>query len=480
MKNLDSIQPQPIEDKISIPAPVKISLISGKTAAKKPRRALKIVLTALFLVILALSTAVVWRAINLSDKIFVGKKLSFFQKIRQVIAGNIGQIHLIGEDEGQINILLLGIGGEGHDGPYLTDTIILAQIRPDLGKVVLTSIPRDYWINMPGFNQTKINQAFSDGFIKKKDYGQGGELAIKTVEKLTGLTIPYFAVIDFSGFEKAINQIGGLDVKIDRAFTDSSFPNDKLGYLPPVTFNEGWEHMDGSRALIFARSRHAAGSEGSDFSRSARQQKVIQAFKEKVINLNFISDANKINTLLGIFADHFHTNVSPGEMFRVYSLAKEKNIGNFLSLSLDPSTNLVCPQILPDSGAYVLLPCPQKTAADIQNFFKNAFSIGKMVQEKSVLWMASSNHNTAAYERASTILTQTGLTVWEFTYSGQQLEQNIFYQVNPKPATAEFLKNTLNAAEVTLPPPNLKLDPAKLDILVILGNNSSSTLAEPK
>lgn len=479
MKNIDSVQkPDPSEEE-SHPE-VTISLISTKVSSKKPRRGLKIFgLVALFFIV-GIAALGIWRATNLTNKIFVGKKLTFFQKIKEMIAGSTGQVRLIGEDEGQINVLLLGIGGEGHDGPYLTDTIILAQIRPGDGQVVMTSIPRDYFIDIPGFRQAKINEAFSDGYLKHRDYGEGGELAMETVKKLTGIDVSYFAVVDFSGFEKAVDKIGGLDIKIDRTFTDTTFPNDATqGYLPPVTFNEGWEHMDGTRALIFARSRHAAGSEGSDFARSARQQKVIQAFKEKVINLNLLSDSGKINSLLDIFADHFHTNISVGEMLRVYQLAKEKNIGHFLSLSLDPSTNLICPQILPETGAYVLLPCYGKTGEDIKNYFKNAFAIGKISEEKAVVWMASSNHNSTAYQNASRLLTDAGITNWEFTYSGKGLEKNIFYQVNPKPGTAEFLKNTLSAAEVTLPPPNLKIDPSKLDILIILGG-STSQISEPK
>ncbi len=435
----------------------------------------------LLLAIVVLGGTLVLRAVNLSDKIFVGRKISFFQKIKEVFAGSTGQIRLSGEDEGQINVLLLGIGGEGHDGPYLTDTMIVAQIRPSDGEVVLTSIPRDYWVTIPGgFGQGKINSAFSDGYVKHHDWAEGGETSVKTVEKLTGLKIPYFAVIDFSGFEKAINQIGGIDVKVERTFTDYTFPNDAtLGYLEPQTFTEGWQHMDGTKSLIFARSRHAAGPEGSDFARSLRQQKVISAFKDKVLNLNLISDSGKINNLLGTFADHFHTNISPGEIFRTYSLVKQNNISNILSLSLDPETSLICSKILEDTGAYVLTPCEGKTDADIQAFFKNAFSIGKLSKEKAIVWMASSNHNTAAYDRASRLLTQAGLTVWEFSYAGKELPQNLFYEVNAKPSTAEFLKNTLNATEATLPPPNLKLDPEKLDIVIILGGNSAAIKEQP-
>ena len=109
------------------------------------------------------------------------------------------------------------------------------------------------------------------------------------MQNLTGLQVPYFAVMDFSGFEKAIDQVGGVDVTVDRTFTDYQYPDSGTGYLPPQTFTAGPQHMDGARALIFARSRHAAGVEGSDFARSQRQQKIIDAFKQKVLSMNLVS-----------------------------------------------------------------------------------------------------------------------------------------------------------------------------------------------
>lgn len=110
------------------------------------------------------------RAMNLSDKIFVGKKLSFFGKLKEVIRGGTGGQTLIGENLGQVNILLLGIGGEGHDGPYLSDTIIVAQIRPDKGQISLTSIPRDLLADIPNGSQNKINFAFAEGYARHESF----------------------------------------------------------------------------------------------------------------------------------------------------------------------------------------------------------------------------------------------------------------------------------------------------------------------
>lgn len=482
MKNLDSANNNSrpalgLPPKITVgDKPPKTVDLLGGGAGKKPRRVLRAVLVVIVALVLGLGGFVVSRAVGISNKIFVGTKTSFFEKIREVFAGGSGNIALNGEEMGQVNILLLGIGGEGHDGPYLTDTMILAQIRPDTGEVTLTSIPRDYLVKLPDGSEQKINAAFALGFGKDKDWDKAGQWSRSVVEKISGLNIPYFAVIDFSGFEKAINEVGGVDVSVDRTFTDSAYPDSGTGYLPPQTFVAGPQHMDGARALIFARSRHAAGVEGSDFSRSQRQQKIIEAFKAKVFTLNLASDAGKLNSLLNIFADHFHTNIGPGQMLRLNSIFRSGGIRNFLSLSLDPATGLICPEILASNGAYVLVPC--KSASDVENYFKDSFSIGKLAAEKSIVWLANSTSDKAVYNTAFRKLTNAGLTVYQLSYSPDNLGTSLVYEANPKPATVEFIENELHATAVNLPPPKVTIPKDKVDIIVVLGQNAPKE-AEP-
>jgi LCP family protein required for cell wall assembly len=451
--------------------PQQVSLLTNKV--HKRRRWPKLIAVGLILIVILFGGYIAVRTINLSSKIFVGQKTTFFQKISELIRGPSGGGEtLIGQSSGQINILLLGIGGAGHDGPFLTDTMIVAQIRPNGEGVTLTSIPRDYLAQLPdSLGQQKINSAFTYGLGKNGDWNRGGQWAIAQAEKLSGLKIPYFAVIDFSGFEKAIDQVGGVDVHVDRTFTDYSYPDNGTGYLPPLTFTEGDQHMNGTKALQFARSRHAAGIEGSDFSRSQRQQKIIQAFKQKILSANLIKDASALNGLMGIFADHFHTNMSPAEIFQLYNLTNKKTIST-LSLSLDPETKLICPEILASNSAYVLTPCPGKSEVDIQNFFKNSFSIGKLAAEKSTVWLASSTGNKAAYNTAYRKLTDAGLTVFQLSYGKDDLNSTIVYQANAKPATAEFIKNELHATEAILPPPGVIADKNKVDVIVVLGTDA--------
>lgn len=438
---------------------------------KRSRRTLKLILGFIVVIIIALAGIAAVRATNLLDKIFVGNNHSLFGQVADIISSQTGN-KLLGEKDGQVNILLLGIGGAGHDGPYLSDTLIVAQIRPADKKATLISIPRDYLVNTKELGQRKINAVFAETFSKNKDWEEAGDATLEVVEKISGLDIPYFAVVDFEGFKKTVDLLGGVEVNVDRTFTDYTFPNRTGGYIPAVTFTEGVEVMNGERALIFARSRHASGPEGTDFARSARQQKIIEASKAKLISLNLISDAGKINELFTIVGDHFHTNLSAGEMIRLYNIGKDLGGDQITSLSLDPTSNLICPEVLETNGAYVLTVCPGKTSEDIADYFKNSFSTGQVTSEKATVWLADSSVAGKLYKKAEAELTNSGLTVYKVIYTGKPLTQTVVYPVNNKEATIKLIKDQLNASEVSLAPPGIKIDPAKVDVIVILGDSA--------
>lgn len=458
----------------------QISVYHGKPkpAPHKRRRWLWVI--GIILVLLIAGAATVFIAARKWSKLsFVGKQGGFFSGAKDLIQGTTGQVPIEGEKSGVVRVLLLGIGGEGHDGPYLSDTIIVAQIKLDTNEVSLTSIPRDYQIKLRNGEQRKINAAFAEGFYQHKDWDEAGAWARQVVSQVSGVDIPYFAVVDFSGFEKAVDQIGGVDVTVERTFTDYQYPNSTDGYLPPQTFTAGPQHFDGKLSLIYARSRHAAGPEGSDFARSQRQQKIIAAFREKVQQLNLITDSGQLATLLQTFASHFHTNFTPGQLLRLAKLGQKVESAHVVATSLDPVTGLVCPQITEETKAYILAPCAGKTTEDIQNYFKNALTIGKLAKEKSVVWIATDNPKSSIYKRVENALQEAGVTVWPIAYTDVKPDQSVIYEINAKPATGEYIKSILDAREVTVPPPNIKIDATRSDVILILGNNIPERFTKP-
>lgn len=452
------------------PIAPRLASITVKPIKTKRSKKKIVLFSILGVIVLALALGF-WQFQKFSNKVFVSEKSGLLDQLKDAIAGATGQTELIGEKSGQINVLLLGIGGPGHDGPYLTDTIIVAQIRPKDGQVSMVSLPRDYLANLGNFGLRKINAAFAEEYNRTKSIDQAGLYARQKIGEISGLDIPYFAVVDFTGFEKAIDAVGGVKVTIDKTFTDSQYPDNSLGYIAPVTFKAGDEVMNGKRALIFARSRHGSNGEGSDFARSQRQQKVIKGFRAKAVSSTLLTNPGSVSRLLDIFADHFHTNFTPGELWHLYTTVKDFEDSNLTAMPLDEATGIICPEIAEETGAYILVPCAGKTRDDVKAFFRESFLLGALNQEKATIWLASPNPKTLRSTRLEKYFTALGLKVLPVTYDTIKPAQSIVYQVNPKPKTADFLTRELKATEASIPPPGLALSPSKLDIVIILGTD---------
>lgn len=268
--------------------------------------------------------------------------------------------------EDRVNVLFLGVGGGRHDGPLLTDTIIYAGIDPKLQKVTLISIPRDLWVPDLESANKKINGAYAYGEGKRKD---GGLLLVKTiVEKIINQPVNYVLRIDFNGFVKAVDMIGGIDMSVKESFEDLEYPIsgkevDDCGFtgeefekratssaIPEVfpcryehiSFKQGITHMDGDTALKFVRSRHAKGLEGTDFARARRQEIVITAFKNKVLSINTILSPGKLISLYDLFKDSLHTNIQQDEyddFIKLVRKVQDAQINNVVFSYADPYSN---------------------------------------------------------------------------------------------------------------------------------------------
>ncbi len=434
---------------------------------KTSRMLMKLAVLCLALYALYAAGGVAVGAIAASGKVFVGQAGgSLAARVKQLL-GTAGGIISGNQKPRDMNVLLLGVGGEGHEGPYLTDTIIVAEFRPAQNTVTLASVPRDYLTNLPDGSRGKINAAFALALGKDKNWDAAGAAARRAAEQVTGLSVPYFAVVDFGGFEKAIDEVGGVDVHVDRTFTDASYPDERLGYLPPVTFREGDEHMDGKRALVFARSRHGNNGEGSDLARSARQHKVVEALRTRALSLGILADPTKLTGLLSIFADHFHTNVPPQDLLALAGKFRDGGT-SIRGADIDLDGGLICPQIIEETGAYVLVPCPGRGIADVRRFFELAPAIAAAGAEKPTVWL-SAPPGTSRKRDAERVLKDAHIPYFELPYDASSTATSVMYQVSPKPGTAAYLKGALDLTEVTLPPPGVKVSPEKVDVIIVIG-----------
>lgn len=250
------------------------------------------------------------------------------------------------------SILLLGYGGGKHEGGTLTDSIMVAKINPKNETINLISVPRDLWVSIPINNEEvvnkKINEAFSIGSDDKKYPNKkieftgeagGGEMAKEVIGQILGFKIDYFASIDFDGFVKIIDILGGIDINVPYYWEDTKYPletniNDSCGKTEEeitaltatmsgekledqfmcryetLKFEKGKNHLDGITALKYSRSRHSK-TNGGDFNRAERQKQIITATRDKVINIGFVT---KIIPTINTLTRHIKTDIDINKM----------------------------------------------------------------------------------------------------------------------------------------------------------------------
>jgi LCP family protein required for cell wall assembly len=190
---------------------------------------------------------------------------------------------------GRVNLLVMGYGGGGHDGAYLTDSMMVISIVPHDGATTMISVPRDLWVQVPPSSgqYAKINTAYQDGLDNGFDDLPAGKLAggaeaANKASDVLGFGVSYWVTIDFSGFRELVDSLGGVDINVLTAFTAQYPRNDNPAIdagWKTIHFNTGPQHMNGEQAIEYARARYVTNpvSEGTDFARSVRQQLLIRA-----------------------------------------------------------------------------------------------------------------------------------------------------------------------------------------------------------
>lgn len=269
----------------------------------------------------------------------------------------------------RVNTVVLGIGGDGYAGSDLTDSIIFISLNVDTQKALLIPIPRDIWVESL---QAKINTAYHYG--KKRESG-GRNLIKSAVTEITGQPVHYVVVLDFVGFEKAIDAIGGIDVQVERTFDDYKYPvlgqetapieSDRYTH---VHFDAGLTHMNGATALQFARSRHAQGDEGTDFARLARQEKIILSFRDKVLSTKTLLNSDTLGNLINSVQSSIDTDIRTNEYGSFARLALDMDRSTAVaSISLEDYLQNP-PNKRPYQGQWVLI--PKTNWQELQDYVK--------------------------------------------------------------------------------------------------------------
>lgn len=178
----------------------------------------------------------------------------------------------------QTDILVIGVDSrEGEGWLSRADTIMLVGVNPAVLRVSLLSIPRDLSLDVPGYGYQRINTVNMLGEMEQP--GKGAALLATSIEQNFGVAVERYARLDFQGFVELVDAVGGITIDVERVIVDDAYPTADGG-VTSVHFESGTQHMDGERALIYTRTRHA----DDDYQRAVRQQQVVSALIGKLAN----------------------------------------------------------------------------------------------------------------------------------------------------------------------------------------------------
>jgi LCP family protein required for cell wall assembly len=290
----------------------------------------------------------------------------------------------------RVTILLMGLDyrdWEQGDGPPRTDSMMLVTLDPLTRTAGMLSIPRDLWVEIPGYSHGRINTAY---FLGERDRlpGGGPELAVKTVEKFMGVPIQYYVQIDFNAFIQMIDEIGGVEITVDEELLI-----DPIGKDNTVKLDPGTHLLNGELALAFARVRY---TEGGDFDRANRQQQMALAIRDQILQLSALPTlVARAPALYQDLTEGIRTNLSVDQMIALGMLALQVSPADVARAVIAPPEMVTLETVLyAGEEAKVLKPVPDKIRLLRDEVFTATGAIGPSLQ-------AGSPREAAEFEAAN-------------------------------------------------------------------------------
>ena len=375
----------------------------------------------------------------------------------------------------RVSVLIIGLDyrdWQAGSGAPRSDTMMVLTIDPVAKTAGMLSIPRDMWVNIPGFGYNRINTAYSLGEAWKLP-GGGAALATKTVENFLGIPIQYYAQIDFMTFEKLIDEIGGIRVTPSQTVVIEPMGNG----VQPVTLEAGTTYaLPGNLALAYARARH---TKDGDVDRAKRQQDVIFGIRERVVNY-WPTLVPKIFPLYQELSAGIHMNISLDDALRLAILAREIPLDNIKKGVIDFTMAIPITINLPDNGgpADILKPIPDQIRLLRDQIFTTAGALSPMASGDATQLMLAENarvsvlngtyENGIAAKTADYFKTQ-GLNVTTTGNSSTKVGTTILIDHSGKPYLVKYLMEVMHIGASQV---RIRFDPATTtDVEIIVGED---------
>lgn len=361
--------------------------------------------------------------------------------------------------DGVINIVLLGTDKRPEQGGWRTDTIIVVSINPLAQSVSMLSIPRDLWVEIPGFGVGRINTVDFIGEWKDAE-GGGPGLLKRTIEANLGLAVHRYARIDLEGFIRVIDALGGVTIGIDCPIHDAFLDEPLTGEegFTRIDLDVGVHHLDGLTALRYARSR----LQGTDFSRARRQQKLLRSLAEQNLNWQLIPKLPRLWQTLG---DAVDTDLALPEIIQLASVGVKIQQNRIKSRFIDWRTT---ENWITAGGAQVLLPNDETLPQAVAEFLDPPEENVRLAAEQARIEVHNGTAVEGLAEVAAQRLRQQGLDVVGVGRTAR-LQRSVILVNHDKPHTLQMLQNILrlSSAAVVRSPVSL----GDVDIRVMLGSD---------
>lgn len=377
----------------------------------------------------------------------------------QILKGNIFDIFqnkpLKEDANGRTNILVFGTSGsiedQRHDGANLTDTLMVLSIDQHKKNAFMVSLPRDLYIDYGAACNSGYQGKINEVYYCYSEAGQNDEAGAKALQKkvaqVTGLSMQYYAHINWAVVVGAVNAIGGVDVNVKGNGSCALYgmPDGSVyDYNMKIRYTPGNHHMNGEQALKFSRARGSAGGCGldrGDYDRQANQQKVLKAMQKKAVSAETLTNVGKVTSLMDALGQNLRTDFATSEVQTLMSLGKDIPSDKIVSIDLaNKDEKLIVGEML--NGASIQVPSAgMYDYSAIKAYISKQINANEVTKEEAhiALFNGGSAEGYAAKQAEKLEAKGFTVTATENVPSGSYKGVKIYDLTGNKPATKKKL-----------------------------------------
>jgi polyisoprenyl-teichoic acid--peptidoglycan teichoic acid transferase len=431
-----------------------------------------------------------WRGFSTVNKVFHGNVFSDAHAL-------FSNTKLKGEDQGRVNILLAGDSADdpNHGGAQLTDSIMILSLDTKKRTGFMLSVPRDLWVNIPGWSHQKINAANDATDFNQAGYPAGGMGQLEEiVQTQLGIPINYYALVNYTAFKDSVNAVGGITVNIQSTDPRGLYdPNISAGDGGPLLLKSGVQILNGQTALNLARARGdptydgrvAYGFPHSDYDRTQHQRQMMLALEQKASSAGVLANPLKVSQLFSAVGNNIATDLKLGDVLRAVQLVKGVNLASMQSLALTNSgQNALLKDYLTPNGQEALIPAAGvDNFGQIQQYYQQLTSSNPIVKEAPSVAVLNASDVVGLAHKEQVTLQGKGFNVSAVADANNLHPSTMILDTTngQKPASRQLLQQMFpGSAIATSTVGSTEAQEAQgytVDFVVILGQNQNKSQA---